>query len=333
MAELRAREGWKNRDYERAHSAAGEAAELALEEGDQHSWWQMKYLQAECLLEQGLVQECQSAARELTSDALSGRVAGLRARVLTLDAVASQGLGQLQPAIEAAESAIAAAKQDKDSDTLEIKAHHALIAALAESGKIDDAWEKCVALESLLGSHIDAQARGKAFWTIGNVAFLHQKVQQGIEFHSLAGASLSPSNDVDMWGKFNKSSAAFRLAAGVADADTLQCIERAELANDVTGANLRELLETSLTRAQWLMLTGATQDALEVLRSVSAQSTSIAANTAGEANFLLGKALSELGETDEALQHLEQAAEQFKMAGVEDRLAEVLSFIDKHGAP
>lgn len=333
MAELRAREDWKNRDYSRAFAAADEAAGLALEQGDRHSWWQMKYLQAECLLEQGLVQECLSASRELASDALSVNAPSLKARVLTLIAVGSRGLGQLQAAIDAAESAIAAAEMDKDSEILQITAHHALIAAIAESGRVEEAWDQCLALESLLGSHIDAQARGKAYWTIGNVAFLRQQLRDGVEYHSKAATLLSPANDVDMWGKFNKGSAALRLAAGVADADTLQCIERAELANEIIGGNLREQLELSLTRAHWLLLTGSAQDAVTLLQSVTAQSDSVAVQTAGEANFLLGKALAQLDETRESLKHLEQAAEQFASAGVEDNVAEVQSFIAKHSEP
>ena len=47
-----------------------------------------------------------------------------------------------------------------------------------------------------------------------------------------------------------------RLAADVADADTLRCIERAELATDVIGGSPNDYLLMRLNRGHWNFLAG-----------------------------------------------------------------------------
>ncbi len=96
-------------------------------------------------------------------------------------------------------------------------------------------------LAEVVSAEVDDQLIGKVYWVIGNVAFLCNKVQEGLEYHELAAATFSPARNLDVWAKFNKASAAMRLAADVADADTLRCIERAELATDVIGGSANDL--------------------------------------------------------------------------------------------
>ena len=51
-----------------------------------------------------------------------------------------------------------------DSPDLRITAQHALIAALAESDQIDDAWEECLRLAELITPDVNSQTAGKAYW-------------------------------------------------------------------------------------------------------------------------------------------------------------------------
>ena len=100
---------------------------------------------------------------------------------------------------------------------------------------------RCLDLADIVSAEVDDQLVGKAYWVIGNVAFLCNKVEEGLRYHELAAATFSPARNLDVWAKFNKASAAMRLAADVADADTLRCIERAELATDVIGGSAERL--------------------------------------------------------------------------------------------
>ncbi len=124
------------------------------------------------------------------------------------------------------------------------------------------------ALASVISDDVDEQLAGKAFWVIGNVAFLCDKVDDGLRYHELAASTFSPARDLSIWAKFNKASAAMRLAANVADADTLRCIERAELATDVIGGSESDLLLLRRNRAHWSYLAGDAQSAVSILEDI-----------------------------------------------------------------
>ena len=56
-----------------------------------------------------------------------------------------------------------------------------------------------------------------------------------------------------------------RLAADVADADTLRCIERAELATDVIGGTEEDHILLKLNRGHWNFLAGDQKSAVDTL--------------------------------------------------------------------
>ncbi len=86
-------------------------------------------------------------------------------------------MGRLPEAVDAASAAAGLVAGDFENVYLHIQAQQALIAALAESGRLrgrpgGSAWY----LESLLTDHVDEDTAGKAYWVIGNVAFLSNRV-------------------------------------------------------------------------------------------------------------------------------------------------------------
>ncbi|GAA1128367.1 hypothetical protein [Arthrobacter flavus] len=328
LYELRAREAWSQRDYERARVIASQAVDLALEDNNEVAWWNMAFLQAECLREEGAVQESVLVAQKLRDHPLTSQSPSLAVRVLTLLAVGLQGLGQLPEAVRQATAAVEVATDAVDAPELRVEAHQALIASLAESDRLDEAWAQCLALSVLLSTEMRSQTAGKAHWAIGNVAFMRHEVADGTKFHSLAAGNLSPNNDLDLWARFNKASAALRLAAGVVDAETLECIERAETASSIVGGNDRDQLELSLTRAHWLVLTGQLNAAVKRLKPICADSTILASQTAGEANLLLGRALAGRGDDIEAMNYLDAAKANFVQSGAHDRAAHVAGLIE-----
>lgn len=328
LYELRAREAWSQRDYEQARVIAGQAVALALDEGNEVAWWNMAFLQAECLREEGAVEESVNLAEQLRDHPLTSQSSSLAVRVLTLLAVGLQGLGKLPEAVRQAEAAVERSAMAADSPELRVEAYQALIASLAESDRLDEAWEQCLALSVLLTAETRSQTAGKAHWAIGNVAFMRHEVADGTKFHSLAAGNLSPNNDLDLWARFNRASAALRLAAGIVDAETLECIERAETASSIVGGNERDHLELSLTRAHWLVLTGQLNAAVKRLKTICAEGTILASQTAGEANLLLGRALAGRGDDIEALSYLDASKAFFVQSGAQDRAVHVAELIE-----
>jgi tetratricopeptide (TPR) repeat protein len=327
IAELEARESWKRRDYSAAYFQAVHAAELAVEAGDDLRWWKMVLLQVECLRDQGAIQECQELAAQLAAHPVSASAPDLGARASILLAHALQGLGRLPEAVAAATTAANLVAGDFENVYLHIQAQQALIAALAESDRLDAAWRECLVLESLLTDHVDDDTAGKAYWVIGNVAFLTNRTSEGSEYHDLAAERLSPSRDVDLWARFNRASAEMRLHAQLGDAATLRCIERAELATEVVGGTERDLLEMSLVRAHWYFLTGDMESAINILEPMHSKFPVLAAQTAAEASFILGKAMITQGNDEESLQILEEAVTLFDTAAATERSAMVRDYL------
>ncbi|MFP3548112.1 hypothetical protein SB748_32535, partial [Rhizobium sp. SIMBA_035] len=88
-----ARAKWKERDFEDAYRLAGEAAHLAQAAGDHLLWWNMLYLQAECLRDQGNIEQYLKLATDLNNLQLTATSPELGAKAGTLLAVALQGSG------------------------------------------------------------------------------------------------------------------------------------------------------------------------------------------------------------------------------------------------
>lgn len=328
LAELRARQlRWEHAYFEATREAA-KAAELADASGDRRSWWNMTYLRAQCLCDDGVFDEAAGVAAQLIDDDIAISEPALQAEALNLSAAALQGSGRLDSAAEK----VAAAARMLDSDdidmTLSVRTACNLIAIYAERGEIDAAWRASEELIKEMDTELpDEQLAAKAYWAIGNVAFLRDDIEGGLEYHERAFTHFSPSKDLEMWGKFNKGSAAMRLAAGIADSATLRCIERAELSAEIVGGSTEDHLLLAITRAHWNYLAGEYEAAIAVLEPVCELSSSIASQNAAEAFYLCGRALFRAGRRSEAIESLDRAVAAFDQADAHDRKTTVEEFI------
>jgi tetratricopeptide (TPR) repeat protein len=316
-AELRARGQWASHDFGDAAASARSAAEIAENDGDLESWWNMTFFQAESLLAAGRFEACAEVAEPLIREPVLVD-AQLLARVRILLSKAWQGAGLLE---RAADEARAAAELMSDEADVEINvtARLALIAALGESGRLDEAWAESLHLAEIISVEVDEQLLGKAYWVIGNAAFLSSRVEAGLEYHELAAATFSPARNLDVWAKFNNASAAMRLAADVADAATLRCIERAELATDIIGGSEENMLLLKLNRGHWNFLAGDPATAVELLSGLCSKEDILPPQTMGESCLLLGHAYRVLGDAAAAERHLLEAAAHFDRAGAQQR--------------
>ncbi|MDQ1060160.1 pentatricopeptide repeat protein [Arthrobacter globiformis] len=324
LAGLYARQAWDLRDYALAAEHAANAARIALDGKNTSAWWNMTYMQAECLMKQGQLKECQKIMEHLSEHPMATESAGLGVRARQMLAALCHGQGQLSTAVEHAEKAVELCAQLPKGSTLIIGALRALIGALAESGRLDEAWKYCQDMNEQMDEHSMSQLAGEVAWVIGNVAFMRHDYPEGIKHHERAAKLLSPANDIELWARFNKASAAVRLSSGIVEPETLSAIERAELALSIVGGNKTDQLEVAFIRARWLYLTGDIVAAVQKLRDIHSERADLARHTAGEVSLLLGKSLKAAGEADEALVHLEEAQKEFSAAGAQDRVQQAL---------
>ncbi len=327
LAGLYARQAWDLRDYALAASHAATAAQLALEGRNTSAWWNMTYMQAECLMRQDDLQECQRIVERLIEHPMARESVGLGVRAHQMLAAVLQRRGQLPAAVEEAMEAVKLSEQLPKSSTIITGALRVLIGALAESGRLDEAWKYCQKLHDQVDEEAMTQLAGEVAWVIGNVAFMRHDYVEGVRHHERAAKLLSPANDIEMWARFNKASAAVRLQAGIVEPETLSSIERAELAFSIVSGTKSDALEVAFIRARWLYLTGDIVAAVEKLREIHAERAALAKHTAGEVSLLLGKSLKAAGEPDEALVHLEEAQKAFSAAGAGDRVQQALDAI------
>jgi transcriptional regulator with XRE-family HTH domain len=324
LAGLYARQAWDLRDYALAAEHAAAAARIALEGRNTSAWWNMTYMQAECLMKQGQLKECQKIMEHLLEHPMATESAGLGVRARQMLAALCHGQGQLAAAVEHAQRAVELCAQLPKGSTLIIGALRALIGALAESGRLDEAWTYCQDMNEQMDEQSMSQLAGEVAWVIGNVAFMRHDYTEGIRHHERAAKLLSPANDIDLWARFNKASAAVRLSSGIVEPETLSAIERAELALSIVGGNKTDQLEVAFIRARWLYLTGDIVAAVQKLREIHAERSALAKHTAGEVSLLLGKSLKAAGESEEALALLQEAQKEFSAAGAQDRVQQAL---------
>ncbi len=317
---LCARQSWDTRDYPGAAASAQAAAALACECKDTVLWWTMTFLAANSLLRNGDHAEAASTLQKLldhpqttNSDALS-----LRARQVMAAALLAQG--SLPDAIMQATQAVEIGSGDSEEEYGSyLMALQTLIAALTEAGRLDEAWTHTLVLDDAVSDATAPQMAGEIHWVIGNVAFIRQDIPTGLEHHAKAGKLLSPAADLSRWAQFNKATAWVRLMAGVVESDTLEAIERSELAHSVVGATVAEMLEVSLLRARWHYLTGDLPQALELLTGIEAQCEQLAPHIAGDTALFLGNALEASSRMDDAIESYHNAQLRYEHAGAGER--------------
>lgn len=324
--ELQARQYRDDHHFSEAARLAGEAAAVASAGGDYAAEWGMRFFQVENLLDAGEYDESARLAAVLVEGPAVALSPQSQAKAHILLSQARHRAGLLKQAAESARTAADLTAAEPDIE-INVKARQALIAALADSGLLEDAWDESLVLARIISNEMDDQLAGKAYWVIGNVAFLCSKVEEGLHYHDLAAATFSPARNLDVWAKFNKASAAMRLAADVADANTLRCIERAELATDVIGGSPNDYHLLKLNRAHWTYLAGDAQAAVGLLEDLCELEDGLSPQRSGEACLLLGRAHLATGNPGAARAYLLRAADHFEAAGAQQRADQAREFL------
>lgn len=329
LNEYKARQLWERREYEAAMGRAQLAATAALEHGDESGWWRMTFLCGECQLELGQMDACAETAKSLTEHVLTLGDPELAAKAKALRSAGLRASGQLHQALEVAREAALDLPESEIESKGKLDAQQVLVAVLAESGNLEDAWAEATALASMIGSDTTPEKAGKAYWSIGNVAFLMGRNREATHYHGMAADCLSPSNDVALWALFNKASAFMRLSANLVEPETLQCIERAEMAISISGGTEQDALDTTMIRAYWRFLTGETEGAKTEMEWVLGNSDSMAPLSHGDAALLYARIVAAVGMETEAVRHALVSAELFDRAGAPVRAKQARDFAGK----
>lgn len=329
LNEYKARLHWGRRDYSDAMACATRASDLADIKGDEEGWWRMTFLLAECQRELGLIDSCAETAGRLARHALAEQNPLLEAKARALQSLALQGLGQLPEALALARAAVDTPNALEHGADSKLDAQLVLIAVLAESGDLGNAWREAEAVAGIIGDDVGLEEAGKAYWAIGNVAFLIGKNREATHYHGLAASCLSPSNDVNLWALFNKASAFMRLTANMVEPETLQCIERAEMALSITGGTTQDELDVALIRAYWCYLTGEVPAARQRMSAILEDASSMAPHSEGEARFLYARIAAEEGHKAEAAEYASASAELFEAAGAAARAEQSRKFAEE----
>ncbi len=317
---LCARQSWDIRDYAGAVASAQAAASLAREANATITWWNMTFLTAHAMLREGNNTDAVTTLETLLANQLTQGSDALALRAHQVMAAAMLALGKLPEAITHATMAVEIGSGDSPEEfSAYLLALQSLIGALTEAGRLDDAWAHATVLAESIPSDTPPQVAGEIHWVIGNVAFIRNDTRTGLEHHGKAARLLSPTADLSRWAQFNKATAWVRLKAGIVEPETLQAIERSELAHSVVGTTPAESLEVALLRARWNLLNGDTEKALALVSDVEAQIDELPPHIAGDSVLLLGDTLRACGRLDGARDAYVRARERYTEAGAFDR--------------
>lgn len=319
---LCASQSWDTRDYSSAAVQAQAAAGLAIAANEPLAWWNLMFLAIHALLREGENDAAIAALEPLLIHPVTTGSDALALRAHQVMAAALLALGNLPEAIaHATASADIGSGDSAEEFNAYLMALQTLIGALTEAGRLDEAWTHALALADSITAETPAQVAGEIHWVVGNVAFIRHDTRTGLEHHGKAGRLLSPTEDLSRWAQFNKATAWVRLMASVVEPETLEAIERSELAHSVVGASPAEALEVALLRARWNFLSGDVEQALELLSSIEAQTDQLAPHIAGDTALLLGDVLRASERFDEAKSAYRLAQERYNQAGACDRAA------------
>lgn len=323
--EYKAHQAKSRREFGKAIQYSVLARDAALMAGDNWGYCRLMLEIIRYQYDLGLVDECIDTIETLIAHPaiVDYPESGVRARVLLAQVL--QNKGDSERALAVAEKALSIVPER--SKDLRTAAQHSRVAAMAEEGKVDAAWREAQVLESLIGPEMGSRARGMAYWTVGNAAFMAGHIEEGRRFHQDAATALTAVGDVNLWALFNKASANLRLEAGVVEPETLECIERAEVAISVSEGNLADRLEILLSRAHWEYAVGNNEEAERQLRDVALQAEELFPYIRAQALVLLAGSLHERGRAGEALATALESQQIFDGLGAPVQAAKTRSLI------
>lgn len=300
-------------DRRQIATAAAACARAYAAIGDAAKEWEFNYIVGETEVLDGAYNAALRTCKLLTDSSASALNPVVKARSMLLQAAALRNKSQHGPAIAAARAALTIMTAPTDLELLEdylrirAEAYQGLIACLVEADMTDEAWSLREDLAATLDRITDGQVASKGYWTLGNLALAHGQHDEGLSYHQRAGELLAPINDIHAWARFNKATADVQLQAGIANGQTLHCIDRAKLAYDIIGGSKSELVGMAATRARWKLAAGELLEASEILQEALGSSSYSEDSEHISVHLLWAQILTELGRDAEAQRERDNA--------------------------
>ncbi|KAD3515283.1 hypothetical protein GD627_13475 [Arthrobacter yangruifuii] len=330
LNEYRMLQSLQKRDYSAAVSYSQSAAEAAREQGDSWGFSRMAFQTGQLQHDLGLIQDAVATCRELLqSDAVKEhpefdtRTRALLARIFHND-------GQMHEALAVAWEAVNLPQTELSAEARR-SVQHTLVSALAEEGDLEHAWAEALILEEMHHGETRPHTLGITYWVVANVAFMSSRLGEGSKYQSLAAENLTKLDDVNLWAQFNKAMGHVRLVAGLTGPETLECVERAEVAFEVAGGNDIDLYEVTITRAWWELESGNAAEAERLLRPLTEELAGPYPFLQARVLLLLSRALSSLEHQEEALKDAQQSEGIFNKLGADVYASECREIIDSIG--
>ncbi|MCC9205462.1 hypothetical protein [Arthrobacter sp. zg-Y769] len=332
LNEYRAAQAKARREYASAIEYSRLAAQAAVATADNRGFCRMTFNIAELQLELGQVEACFATGKALLATEAINDFPDYQSRARVLITHALQDKGEMSGALAAAREASNVPQEVLPSGS-RLNVQHVLVAALAEEGDTEGAWEEAMNLATMVSSEASPRVKGIACWAIGNAAFVSARIEEGLKYHRRAAEDLASVSDVRNWAQFNKASAHFRLAAGLVEEETGECIRRAEVAFEVAGVAEIDRIEMLITRAWWEFESGSASTAERLLRSVERQASDSHPFLQGRSLLLLARCLYSLDRKTEARNCAMQCESIFTKLGADVYASESRELIDTGGEP
>ncbi|MDM7990470.1 hypothetical protein [Arthrobacter sp. zg-Y877] len=326
LNEYRAMQSQQQRDYRAAISHSRSAAEAARKSGDALGLCRMEFQTGQLQFDLGLIQDAIATCRRLLNSDAIKQYADFESRTRVLLSRIFHNDGQMHDALKVAREASRIPADDLSLDARR-SVQHALVAALAEDGDTEAAWAEAMNLAGMLEGETSYYDLGVAQWTIGNVAFMSARLDEGLAYQSLAMENLSRLDNVNLWAQFNKATAHMRLTAGLTGPETAEFVERAEVAFAVAGGKEIDLYEVRITRAWWELASGNPSTAEELLRPLDKELAGPYPFLQARVLLLLARCFHALGRTGEALRSARQSEGIFIEVGADVFASESRAFV------
>lgn len=294
-------------DQEQVVETAQRRAQKYEEAGETIKEWDYYYLVAKSQIISGAYTAALRTIVSLMRCSIALGDPTVTARSLILRSAAQRHKLLFQQAIDSSQEALELLEANSENPRIHAEAYQGLMTCLVEVGRTAEAWALKGTLTRSLERIDDPEAASRGHWTLGNVALAQGEYEQGAAHHDLAAELLSSVNDLHEWARFNKEVADSRLLAGIADAHTLHCIDRSQVAYDVIGGSESELVGLAVTRARWTMATGNLLEASGILRAALKNMTLREDSKHVVVHQLWAEILTKLGHHEQARQQAEEA--------------------------
>lgn len=291
--------------YAEASRAASQLSEFALSADRLDLWWTAAILDVDARIEIADAPGAVAAAEALLAHWFTRSSPLLTARVLTALSTALRVTGDGSRAVDVAREAVNCLHGESDPGVA-AAALTALVSALAEGGRIEEAT---ALIDQLRASAEETPSRviaGKAFWALGNLEFMRGKAAAGIRDHERAVQSIDPNHELRHWARLHRASATLRLTYDVGLEAVPDLLAKAESAFDISAA-AGDRATLAVVQGQYAVHREDWDVALDKLTFALTDADALFPQNRAQAHQMLATTLQALGEHEEAGKHLTAA--------------------------